>query len=236
MSEADLTRCLTPTADCRLNLAYSMRRKRREHMTKTVLKAIGGRGGAVAGRRLRAGAESGDLHHRRRSQGGECDARRRSHDQGRGRRAGEFRGRRDPPRRAPAARARGAAPAGGAARGGAARRWRGAAARAGGTVRRAVDGAGGRRPSPGGIAHDQQTEGYLIISGSGTLVTGGKIVNGRKSAPDGPVTKVLNGPSCSGTDCRRRHREKGGQDRGHHHHPGGRAPRMVRDPAITSTI
>jgi mannose-6-phosphate isomerase-like protein (cupin superfamily) len=49
-----------------------------------------------------------------------------------------------------------------------------------------------------GIAHDQQTEGYLIISGSGTLVTGGKIVNGRKSAPDGPVTKVLNGPSCSG--------------------------------------
>ena len=50
----------------------------------------------------------------------------------------------------------------------------------------------------GGIAHDQQTEGYLIISGSGTLVTGGKIVNGRKSAPDGPVTKVLNGPSCSG--------------------------------------
>jgi len=51
---------------------------------------------------------------------------------------------------------------------------------------------------PGGIAHDQQTEGYLIISGAGTLVTGGKIVNGRKSPPDSPVTKELNGPSCSG--------------------------------------
>jgi mannose-6-phosphate isomerase-like protein (cupin superfamily) len=51
---------------------------------------------------------------------------------------------------------------------------------------------------PGAIAHDQQTEGYLIISGGGTLVTGGKIVNGRKSPPDSEVTKVLNGPSCSG--------------------------------------
>jgi mannose-6-phosphate isomerase-like protein (cupin superfamily) len=51
---------------------------------------------------------------------------------------------------------------------------------------------------PGGIAHDQQTEGYLIISGTGTLVTGGKIANGRKSPPDSQVTKELNGPSCSG--------------------------------------
>jgi len=52
---------------------------------------------------------------------------------------------------------------------------------------------------PGGIAHDSQTEGYLIVSGGGTLITGGHIVNGRKSAPDAEVTKVLNGPSCSGT-------------------------------------
>jgi hypothetical protein len=51
---------------------------------------------------------------------------------------------------------------------------------------------------PGGIAHDSQTEGYLIVSGGGTLITGGRIVNGRKSAPDAEVTKVLNGPSCSG--------------------------------------
>ena len=49
-----------------------------------------------------------------------------------------------------------------------------------------------------GIAHDGQTETYIIISGGGTLVTGGQIVNGRKSAPESAVTKVLNGPSCSG--------------------------------------
>ena len=52
--------------------------------------------------------------------------------------------------------------------------------------------------TPGAIAHDQQTEGYLIVSGSGTLVTGGKIVNGRKSPAESEVTKMLNGPSCSG--------------------------------------
>lgn len=49
-----------------------------------------------------------------------------------------------------------------------------------------------------GIAHDGQTETYIIISGGGTLVTGGRIVNGRRSAPDSSVTQVLNGPSCSG--------------------------------------
>jgi mannose-6-phosphate isomerase-like protein (cupin superfamily) len=49
-----------------------------------------------------------------------------------------------------------------------------------------------------GISHDGQTETYIIVSGGGTLVTGGKIVSGRKSGPDSPVTKVLNGPSCSG--------------------------------------
>jgi len=52
--------------------------------------------------------------------------------------------------------------------------------------------------TPGGITHDGQTETYYVLSGSGTLVTGGRIVNGRKSAPDSEVTRVLNGPSCSG--------------------------------------
>jgi mannose-6-phosphate isomerase-like protein (cupin superfamily) len=52
--------------------------------------------------------------------------------------------------------------------------------------------------TPGGIAHDHQTETYIVVSGGGTLVTGGHIVNGRTSAPDSDVTKVLNGPSCSG--------------------------------------
>ena len=53
--------------------------------------------------------------------------------------------------------------------------------------------------SPTGLWHQGQTETYLIISGSGTLVTGGKVMNGRKSAADSQVTKILNGPSCSGT-------------------------------------
>ena len=53
--------------------------------------------------------------------------------------------------------------------------------------------------TPTGLYHDQQTEGYYIVSGEGTLVTGGRIINGRRSAPDAPVTTELNGPSCSGS-------------------------------------
>lgn len=49
-----------------------------------------------------------------------------------------------------------------------------------------------------GIMHHHQTEAYIIASGSGTLVTGGTIMNGTESAPDSNVTLVLNGPSCSG--------------------------------------
>ncbi len=52
--------------------------------------------------------------------------------------------------------------------------------------------------SASGISHDSQTEDYIIVSGGGTLVTGGHIVNGRKSGPDSEVTTTLNGPSCSG--------------------------------------
>jgi hypothetical protein len=50
----------------------------------------------------------------------------------------------------------------------------------------------------GGISHDDETETYIIVSGGGTLVTGGAIVNGVRSGPESEVTKVLNGPSCSG--------------------------------------
>lgn len=61
-------------------------------------------------------------------------------------------------------------------------------------------------PAPGagtavagtGIAHDHQTETYIIVSGSGTMITGGQVAGGRKSAPDSAVTTTLNGPSCSG--------------------------------------
>jgi len=110
-------------------------------------------------------------------------------------------------RAAPAARGAGAG--GGAAAGGAGRAAGAGRGAAGGGAGRAgaaapmpcgekVDGVppGG---TPGMIAHDSQTEGYLVISGSGTLVTGGKIVNGAKSGPDAQVTTELNGPSCSGT-------------------------------------
>jgi hypothetical protein len=91
-----------------------------------------------------------------------------------------------------AAAGRGAA-AGGAAAGGAGRGAAPAAEPCGEQSTAPVTGG-----SAGGIAHDQQTEGYLIISGGGTMITGGHIVNGRRSGPESEVTKILNGPSCSG--------------------------------------
>ncbi|HYM33914.1 MAG TPA: hypothetical protein VET48_00890 [Steroidobacteraceae bacterium] len=53
------------------------------------------------------------------------------------------------------------------------------------------------KPPPGGtaggITHDSQTEGYYIVSGTGTMYTDGYIVNGRHNpSPD------LNGPTCGG--------------------------------------
>ena len=92
----------------------------------------------------------------------------------------------------------------GGANAGAARGAGGAAANAQ-AARGAADSCGERvEATPtggftGAISHDFQTEGYLIISGSGTLVTGGHINNGTKSAAESDVTKILNGPSCSGT-------------------------------------
>lgn len=58
--------------------------------------------------------------------------------------------------------------------------------------------AGAKEAADGGIIHDSTDETYIVISGSGTLITGGQILNGTRSAPDSEVTKVLNGPSCSG--------------------------------------
>ena len=50
--------------------------------------------------------------------------------------------------------------------------------------------------TPGGITHDLQTEGYIIISGGGTMFTDGYIVNGRHNNqnPEGGP----NGPTCGG--------------------------------------
>jgi len=105
-----------------------------------------------------------------------------------------------------AARGTGAGAGGGGAAAGGAGRGAGAGAGGGGRAANATPAEPcGERVTPpptggtpGGIAHDQQTEGYLIISGGGTLITGGHIVNGNKSAPDAQVTRELNGPSCSG--------------------------------------
>lgn len=104
-------------------------------------------------------------------------------------------------RGATGAAARGAA-AGGAGGGG--RAGGGAAAAGGGGGRGAAVPCGERTSTPppaggaSGISHDLQTEGYLIVSGAGTMVTGGHIVNGTKSGPNDEVTTTLNGPSCSG--------------------------------------
>ena len=58
--------------------------------------------------------------------------------------------------------------------------------------------AGAEMSPPGMISHDFETETYIVVSGAGTLITGGTIVNGTKSAPESDVTKILNGVSCSG--------------------------------------
>lgn len=49
-----------------------------------------------------------------------------------------------------------------------------------------------------GLYHDSTVETYVITSGSGVLVTGGSIINGRRFPPEHQVTQVLNGPSCTG--------------------------------------
>ena len=49
---------------------------------------------------------------------------------------------------------------------------------------------------PGAITHDNQTEGYYIVSGGGTAFIDGHVVNGRHGTanPDGGP----NGPGCGG--------------------------------------
>jgi mannose-6-phosphate isomerase-like protein (cupin superfamily) len=113
--------------------------------------------------------------------------------------------------RGPTGGARGAGAGGGAGRGAGAVGGRGAG---GGAAAGGGAGRGAQTPpepcgekaatpppagTPTGLFHESQTEGYYIISGAGTMVTGGHIVNGRKSAPDAAVTTTLNGPSCSGS-------------------------------------
>lgn len=53
--------------------------------------------------------------------------------------------------------------------------------------------------SVGGSEHSQITEIYHVISGEGTLVTGGTIENAKPRAPDVEAVKTLTGPSSEGT-------------------------------------
>ena len=61
--------------------------------------------------------------------------------------------------------------------------------------RDALEDSGG---PPRGIAHTEVTEVYYIVSGAGTLVTGGQIVD-PSEITDGPIVDVLVGPSVTGT-------------------------------------
>ena len=49
-----------------------------------------------------------------------------------------------------------------------------------------------------GLSHNQITEVYYVISGSGTLVTGGTMATPKSEPADGTTVKVLVGPSMSG--------------------------------------
>lgn len=50
-----------------------------------------------------------------------------------------------------------------------------------------------------GIAHHNQTETYIIVSGGGTLVTGGAMINPKEIPATSEAYKVLNGPSANAT-------------------------------------
>jgi len=54
------------------------------------------------------------------------------------------------------------------------------------------------KPS-GALIHEKITEVYQILSGDGTFVTGGTLVNPKESAADSEIVKVLAGPSISGS-------------------------------------
>ena len=47
----------------------------------------------------------------------------------------------------------------------------------------------------GAINHEQVTEVYYVVSGSGTLLTGGTVDNARPAPADGEIVKVAVGPS-----------------------------------------
>ena len=97
------------------------------------------------------------------------------------------------------------------------------------SLRRGRQHAASRRARRPGCIHESQTEGYYIISGAGTMVTGGRIVNGRKSArgrrgdDDAQWSVVQRQHHGAGRG------DAGSEGRRHHHHSGGRSARMDDD-------
>ncbi len=55
------------------------------------------------------------------------------------------------------------------------------------------------KQSVGGSEHSQITEVYHVISGNGTLVTGGRIENAKPRPADNEAVRILTGPSMEGT-------------------------------------
>lgn len=55
------------------------------------------------------------------------------------------------------------------------------------------------KEAPSGIEHSQITEIYHVISGNGTLVTGGTLKDPKEVPPNNEVVTVLNGPSTEGS-------------------------------------
>ena len=56
----------------------------------------------------------------------------------------------------------------------------------------------GKEGPTGMLSHDATPETYIITQGSGTLVTGGQMYKGNRSADDSSVVTTLNGPTCGG--------------------------------------
>ena len=58
-----------------------------------------------------------------------------------------------------------------------------------------------RRSTPPGVAalHFKVTEVYHVLDESGTLVTGGTLINGKTRSPDSKEVKFEDGPGASGT-------------------------------------
>jgi len=57
----------------------------------------------------------------------------------------------------------------------------------------------------GAVVHDQMTEVYRILAGSGVLVTGTQLENAKRMDPEGRVVKELAGPSQSGSSIEAGH-------------------------------